>query len=329
MVTITDVADSAGVSRSTAARVLAGTPRNVDPALAARVREAAGRLGYRTNRLARALRNRRTQTIGMLVPDIANPFFPAVVQAVERELRANSLTLLLADSANDVRVEAELLNHLLEHQIDGLLISPCDRIASRQAVQLSAGRIPVVQVDRTVLGGGHFAGVDQARAMEQVVDHLVQLGRRRFAYITPADAISTAHDRLLAFRRAVRNIDSEAQQRVLVGDFSIEWGYQATERLLAAPVAPDAIVCANDLTAVGALQALHVRGVAVPEDVAVTGFDDTLLAVATRPTLTTVRQPLDQLGRAAVDVLQEAIADPQGAPRRRVLHGRLVVRSST
>lgn len=327
-VTIREVAAAAGVSTATVSRVLSGT-ETVNPELASRVQAAAQRLGYRANRVARALRRQSTQTIGLVVPDITNPFFPAVVQAVEGALREAGFSLLLCDAGNDVAIEAELVRNLFDHQVDGLLISACDRIASRQAVRLAASRLPLIQIDRRTLGGMPYVGVDQADAIGQVIDHLRAQGARRYAYITSHPAISTAKERLEAFLHLVRPLDPDVDQRLYLGDFSLEWGHEAASRILASRPLPDAIICANDLNAVGAIRALREHGIDVPGDVPVTGFDDTVLALASRPQLTTIRQPLKDLGREAVAALRAAITDPALPPRSTVLRAELVVRESS
>jgi LacI family transcriptional regulator len=309
-------------------RALSGV-QTVDPDLAARVRATAERLGYRANRVARALRRQSTQTVGLVVPDLTNPFFPAVVQAVERKLRTLGLSLLLCDAGNDVEIEAERVLGLFDHQIDGLLISACDRIASRHAIRFAASRAPLVQIDRRALVDVAFVGVDQADAMRRIVDHLRDQGCRTFAYITPHPEISTAKERLDEFLRCSRPLDPDVGSRVFLGDFSLDWGHQAAARISDAGPLPDAIVCANDVIAIGALQALRERGISVPRDVAVTGFDDTVLAIASEPQLTTVHQPLEELGARAAAALHEAIADPRLPPRSSVLPATLAVRASS
>lgn len=328
MVTIREVAAAAEVSTATVSRVLSGADK-VSPELASRVEAAARRLGYRTNRVARALRRQSTQTIGFVVPDLTNPFFPAFVQAVEGALRQAGLSLLLCDAHNDVAVEAELVRNLFDHQIDGLLISACDRIASRQVVRLAASRLPLIQIDRKAVGDMPYVGVDQAGAVGMVVRHLSAQGCQRYAYITPDPVISTAKERLGEFLRLLRPLDRMVGERIYMGDFSLEWGYEAAQRIIANRPLPDAIICANDLSAVGALQALREHRIRVPDDVTVTGFDDTVLAVATQPQLTTVRQPLEELGREAASVLNAAIADPGLPPRSAMLGAELVIRQST
>lgn len=327
-VTIREVADDAGVSTATVSRALSGV-QTVDPVLAERVRRSAESLGYRANRVARALRRQSTQTIGVVVPDITNPFFPPVIQAVERELRGGGLSLLLCDAGNDVAIESELMRNLFDHQVDGLLISACDLVASQPAIQQAASRTPLLQLGPRAVADLPHVGVDQADAMAQVIGHLTGQGRRSFGYIGPQLDDSTSRERLDQFTGQVRPLDRGAADRVHLGDASVAWGREAAARLLAAGPLPDAIVCGTDAAAVGALQLLREHGVRVPGDVAVTGFDDTVLAEASEPRLTTVRQPLDELGTAAVTALRTAIDAGLPRPSSAVLTAKLMIRGST
>lgn len=327
-VTIREVADAAGVSTATVSRALSGV-QTVDPELVERVRQSADRLGYRANRVARALRRQSTQTVGLVVPDITDPFYPAVVRAIERELRRAGLSLLLCDSGNDPEVEAELLRNLYDHQVDGLLVSACDRTASRPAVQLAASRTPLLQIDQRAVAELPYVGVEQADAMRQVVEHLLGQGCRSFGYLGARPETSAGQERLDGFLAHAKQADPAAADRVQLGDVSVAWGYEATARLLEAGPAPEAIVCASDLAAIGALQALRERGIGVPADVAVTGFDDTVLAVACDPPLTSVRQPLEELGTQAVQELTAAIEAHLPQPRSVLLNADLAVRESS
>lgn len=327
-VTIREVADAAGVSTATVSRALAGV-QTVDPALVERVRQSADRLGYRANRVARALRRQSTQTIGLVVPDITDPFYPAVVRAIERELRRTGLSLLLCDSGSDPEVEAELLRNLFDHQVDGLLVSVCDRTASRPAVELAASRTPLLQIDQRAVPELPYVGVAQADAMRQVVEHLLGQGCRSFGYLGAGPQTPGGQERLDGFLEHAKPADPAAADRVELGDVSVPWGYEAAARLLDAGRRPDAIICSSDLAAIGALQALRERGVSVPGDVAVTGFDDTVLAVASDPPLSSVRQPLEELGTQAVQELTAAIEQHLPQPRSVVLQAGLAVRESS
>ena len=327
-VTIREVADAAGVSTATVSRALAGV-QTVDPELVERVRQSADRLGYRANRVARALRRQSTQTIGLVVPDITDPFYPAVVRAIERELRRAGLSLLLCDSGNEPEVEAELMRNLFDHQVDGLLISACDRTASRPAVELAASRTPLLQIDQRAVAELPYVGVEQEDAMRQVVEHLLGQGCRSFGYLGAAPQTSSGQERLDGFLAHAKPADPAAADRVQLGDVSVAWGYEAAARLLDTGPRPDAIVCSSDLTAIGALHALRERGISVPGDVAVTGFDDTVLAMAGDPPLTSVRQPLEELGTQAVQELTAAIGQHLPQPRSVLLKTDLAVRESS
>ncbi len=327
-VTIREVADAAGVSTATVSRALSGV-QTVDPELVERVRQSADRLGYRANRVARALRRQSTQTVGLVVPDITDPFYPAVVRAIERELRRTGLSLLLCDSGNDPEVEAELMRNLFDHQVDGLLISACDRTASRPAIELSAIRTPVLQIDQRAVAEVPYVGVEQADAMGQVISHLVDQGCRSFGYLGGSTETAAGQERLDGFAEHAKPVDPRAADRVDLGEVSVAWGYEAAARLLAAGPPPDAIVCSSDLAAIGALQALRERGISVPGDVAVTGFDDTVLAVSCDPPLTSVRQPLEDLGTQAVQELTSAIEHHLVQPRSVLLKADLAVRESS
>jgi LacI family transcriptional regulator len=327
-VTIREVADAAGVSTATVSRALSGV-QTVDPELVERVRQSADRLGYRANRVARALRRQSTQTVGLVVPDITDPFYPGVVRAIERELRRTGLSLLLCDSGNDPEVEAELLRNLYDHQVDGLLVSACDRTASQPAVQLAASRTPLLQIDQRAVAELPYVGVEQADAMRQVVEHLLGEGCRSFGYLGARPETSAGQERLDGFLVQAKPADPAAADRVQLGDVSVAWGYEAAARLLDAGPPPEAIVCSSDLAAIGALQALRERGVSVPGDVAVTGFDDTVLAVACDPPLTSVRQPLEELGTQAVQELTAAIEQHLPQPRSVLLKADLAVRESS
>jgi LacI family transcriptional regulator len=327
-VTIREVADAAGVSTATVSRALSGV-QTVDPELVARVRQSAESLGYRANRVARALRRQSTQTVGLVIPDITNQFFPAVVQAVEKELRRGGLSLLLCDAGNDAAVEAELVRNLFDHQIDGLLISPCDLTASRPAIELAASRVPVLQIDQRATAEAPYVGVDQADAMRQVIEHLRDQGCRRFAYIGPGPQVPAAQERFDAFVEQTRAVDPSAAKRTYLGDASVPWGHETATKILADESRPDAIVCGSDQGAVGALQALREQGFDVPGDVALTGFDDTVLALACDPALTSVKQPLEELGTQAVRELTAAIEQHLPQPRSVMLKADLIIRDSS
>ena len=327
-VTLRDVARHAGVHPSTASRVLSGS-RAVRPELEQAVRRAARELDYQVNQIGRALRRQASGMIGVVVPDIDNPFFPAMVQAIDRALHRVDVGLFLCDANNDPEVEADRLRVLLQRQVDGVIISPVHRQLSAKAIQQAAREVVVVQVDRSVAAPTDTVAVDQAQAINLLIDHVVSLGRRRIAFITSAESVSTAAERLAAYRARMAG-DRGALERVYIGDLSLQWGGEVARQMVSAPgPLPDALICANDLIALGAMQQLRWAGVRVPDDVAVAGIDDTPFGRVCEPELTTVRQPVDQIGDEAVAMLFSRQQDPGRAPRRLILSPELIVRRST
>lgn len=327
MVTMQDVARAAGVSVATVSRVLTGA-RAVRPEHEAAVRKASAALGYRMNHVASSLRRQCTNTVGMVVPQIANPFFPGVVQAVEHQLEEDGRALLLCDSRNNVELERQRVHALLDRQVDGLLIIPCDERASAAAVAEAMNAAPTVQVDRYVAEAPtDVVTADQAAGVNAAVAHLHDIGRARLAFVGAAVSSSTGRERRDAFRVACHRLGLRSAVEHL-GDFSIEWGREAALALTAGDT-PDGVVCANDLIAIGVLRGLQGAGWRVPADVAVTGFDDIGFAQVCEPPLTTVRQPLAELGAAALRLLDDRLADRGAAPREDRIIPHLVVRAST
>jgi LacI family transcriptional regulator len=326
-VTQRDVAAAAGVSTATVSRVLAGDAA-ISRAVSERVIAESARLRYRPNRAARALRRQRTQTIGIVVPRLSNPFFPALVEAIEAELHDAGYSLMLCDSHDDPARERERIEMLIDRQIDGLLVIPCDASASVPALEEAlAGGAALVQVDRAVRAvPADRIGVDNELGVARATAYLVSCGRTTIAFVGAEPTVPTAALRLHAFEQALPGGDGG---QVLLGDFSRAWGREAAGRLLAGPARPDAVLCANDLIAFGVLEGLAQAGVAVPDEVAVIGFDDTPFAALTAPPLTSIRQPVEELAAGAVRLLLERMAEPDRAPRRIDVAPELSIRRST
>lgn len=327
-VTLREVAQESGYSVATVSRVLAGT-RTVGAQTERRVRAVAAHLGYRPNQVARALRSRSTGTIGMVLPQITNPFFPALVRAVEHALHSRGRALLIADCDDDPAVEADRVSALLDRQVDALLVIPVHEEHSRVAVRAAAERVPVVQLDRRCgTDVADTVAVDNTAGMTLVLDHLARTGRSRPCFLGSDGTDSAAVERRAAYQGALSARDPEGASRVVLGDFSVEWGRAAAERVW--PDRPDALVCANDLIAVGAMQQLRRIGADVPSQIAVTGFDDVAIASLAEPALTTVRQPVTGLAEEAVRLLDQCLGEQGPRPNHAVrLAPELVERAST
>lgn len=310
-VRIKDVAEAAGVSVATVSRALTGA-RGVRPDHKAAVQAAADRLGYRPHAIAQALRESRTRAIGMIVPRIDNPFFPQLVQAAEERLLREGLTLLLCSAADDPEIEAARIRTLVSRRVDGLLISATSRSASSAAIQDAAGQMPVVQFDQfSPAANTPFVGVDDAAGINLATTALVSAGRSTLGYIGGPDTNWSGWRRVDGFRSWAQRDDPTALGRIRTGAFTREFGLTAARELLTEDL--DGIVCGNDLIALGVLDAAAERNLSVPDDLAVTGFDDISVATVVRPALTTIRQPTTDVIDRAIDLLLDSLRDPAAA----------------
>ena len=258
--TVHDVARLAGVSTASVSRVLSGR-RTVGADVDERVRSAAAELGYQVNAVGRSLRRQSTETVGLVIADITNLFFPSLTKALEDAFAHQGLGLLLADAANDVARERDAVSRLLARQVDALLITPVSRLQSRRTIDEANQRTTVVQLDRRASTKAHYVGMDNSQAVSDVLAHLAELGRTSPVFIGSDPHISTTWERQRAFSRLAPTGD-----RLLTGDFSLDWGRTAT---LERWPDTDALFCADDLIAVGAAEQLRSMGHRLPSPIAV------------------------------------------------------------
>lgn len=332
MASARDVAESAGVSVSTVSRALASTGR-VSPATRDRVVAAAARLGYQPDPTARGLRMGRTHAIGLLVPDLENPYFASVTKGVQARARALGYAVFIVDSEEDATSETELVGELAR-RVDGVLLAS-PRSGDEEVLGL-ASDVPTVLVSREI-GALPSVAVDDHDGVAQALRHLYVLGHRRVAVAAGPVSSWSSERRSEGLRRAAESLDGLTL--VELGTFSpyFSGGFAAADHVLAQDVT--AVVAFNDLMALGMLGRFRDRGVGVPADVSVVGFDDVAVATLVSPALTTVRVPRTRLGRRAVDLLVGAIgselpAGPAAAgarpgPAVDRLPVELVVRGST
>ena len=325
-VTLREVAQVAGVSVATASRALAGRGE-VSPGTRHAVEEASRRLGYQPDPLAAALRTRSTGTVGIVIPQISDWFYPPMVASVEHEFAQRQVGLLLCDSRNDVAVEADRIETLLRRRVDALIVCPVDALASAPALRAASLQVRLMQIDRHALDDIDFVGVDEAQAMAQIAEHISARGARTAVFVGVDPTVSSAQERADGFAAAAKSHGISVAAFVEVVDVEGQTDFTAG-RLLAPHLIkqgrPDAIVCVNDLLAIGVLQGLSDLGVRCPEDIFVTGYDDDVPMAAVLG-LTTVRMPLAELGQEAVRLL----TNESPVPRHVRLRPSLVVRRST
>ena len=317
MATLKDIARAAGVSIATVSNVVNGT-KAATPAVRRRVLAAIEGLGYVPNPHAKTLRTGQSRALGLVVPDLTNPFFPALVQAVETTARARGHVLIVMDAGNDAAREAEALALLASYRVAGVIWVPVD---DRPVPDLP---YPLITVDRAIAGCDAVVS-DHAQGGALIAEHALAQGHRRIALLSGPQQLPSAAARRRGFLEALAGRATVVWEHEV--PFSGDLPPDVTRRL----VRPECslVVCPNDAVAVAVVRRAREVGLLVPADLAVTGFDDVPWADFVDPALTTVRQPLGALGARAVDMLRERIARPERPPRHETLPVELVVRRSS
>jgi LacI family transcriptional regulator len=327
-VTIADVAAHAGVSKTTVSHVLSGN-RPVSSDTRSRVELAIEELGYRPDGIARSLRTRRTHMVALIIPDITNPFYPVLARGLEQELELNGYRAFICNSDGETERELGFLAEVWDRRVDGIVIDSF-HLTHEDVRAVTAERFPVVWI-----GGspepGHIDSVrsDDEHAAYDATMHLIGRGHRAIAMIDGPEGSGAS--RRLGYLRALAEAGLDPVPPTPVrSDWTREAGAEALPRLLDGGSRPTAVFCANDRTAIGVLDAAHDRGVAVPEELAVVGFDDIEEAAMTTPPLTTVANPALETGRTAARLLADRMARTHRGPARTVtLPASLVVRASS
>ena len=328
-VTIKDVAREAGVSLGTASQALRDSPA-VRDATRHRVLAVAKRLRYQPSALARGLVTRRTHTVGLLISDIANPFFIRAVRAVEDVAQKNGYNVILCNTDEDPTKETQYLRVLVEKRVDGIILATT--AGSLQAVRdVRWRRIPLVLFDRELPRVPiDTVKVDSVLGGRLATEHLLGLGHRRIAIIHGPVVRSTGAERLRGYLLALRAAGLRPEPALIrEGNFKQDSGRELARKLLELSPPPTALFCTNNLMTVGAIQTLQERGVRIPADLSLVGYDDMEWWMLTHPPLTTVGQPVYDLGREAMRLLLSQIeSNSRRRPQRVILKPELLTRES-
>ena len=329
MSTIKHVAARAGVSFTTVSHVLNGT-RRVSDSARERVERAIAEMGYAPSAVARALKMSETCILGVLVPNITNPFFAELTRGIEDCCRRTDYSVFLCNSDDDPVRQLRYLQTLLERRVDGLLLAAAAGEASALAKRLAAARVPTVVVDRSIPGlVADLVRVDHQGGAQTAVEHLLSLGHRAIGCLSGPAEFAVSCARVAGWRDAMTQAGIALDPGWLMeGDFSAAAGHGLTRRLLARGDVT-AIFASNDLLAIGALRAAAELGIAVPSALSVVGFDGIDLGAYAYPALTTVGHPIRAMGEAAAAVLLERIAEAPATCREVVLPAQLLMREST
>ncbi|MCQ6561978.1 LacI family DNA-binding transcriptional regulator [Paenibacillus mendelii] len=327
--TIYNVASKAGVSIATVSKVLNKTGR-ISEGTRRRVVEVMEEMGYQPSVIASALTGKSTFTIGMLIPDLANPFFAEVARSAEDRGHELGFNLVMCSTDNDPAKEVDYISLLKQKSVDGIILSTVttnhstvkDILKLNIPVALIARDMPTLAVDTVIVDdfiGGYLAA-----------EHLIELGHRRIAVIAEDMNVMSSSERVRGYRSALEENGLEYDDALVKeSDFTIQGGKLKSGELLDSIHSPTAIFACNDLLAIGAIQAARERGMQLPRDLSVVGFDNTILASIVEPPLTTVAQPMRDMGRHVIDLLIQEIRGLKNQKQRIILVPELVVRGST
>ncbi len=328
-VTIKDIAREAGVSVTTVSRVINNKP-DVSDKTKEKVLKIIDEFNYNPNSVARGLVMQKTHTIGLIIPDISNPFFPDIAKAIEDKAQKLGYSVILFNTDNHLEREKKGVDLFKSKQVDGLVVSLS--LGNEDILKdLKKRNYPVVQIDRAVLNHLYpLISIDNKKSAYEIVQFLIKKGHKKIAHITGDLNTTTARDRLAGYKKALHDFDIEIDEELIIeGDYSKKAGLEGAEKLLKLKNPPTAVFAANDLTAAGVYNAVFAEGLNIPEDIAVAGHDDIDLASLLRPALTTMSQPKYSIGERAVTVLMKMInSDRELKIDDQILSTNLIIRES-
>ncbi|HDQ15231.1 MAG TPA: LacI family transcriptional regulator [Sediminispirochaeta sp.] len=328
-VTIKDIAEQARVSYATVSRAL-NNKYGVDPETRRRVLSVAKELNYRPNAIARGLVSNRSFTLGLILPDVTNPYFPAVAAGIEAGAQERGYSVFLCNTNWDTRRETNYIKLLSERRVDGIIHAPVGNTLNEE----TEGLLPTVYVSNAPKNARQSSVIiDNIRGGYLATKHLIDCGYESVGFVGVSEHETMANnDRLEGYKTAFRRYGKEIKQDYIkFGDFRQETGYKIIQTMIADRSYPQAIFAENDVLAIGILHGIKDMGLRVPDDIALIGFDDISFSAYQEIQLSTISQPKERMGRLAVDLLIDEIesGDAKAAPRRVILEPELIVRKSS
>jgi len=320
--TIYSVAKVAGVSIATVSRVLQGT-RATSPKTRANVLEAVKKLDYVPLQAARSLAVHRHEAHGIIVPDLIGPYYSEMLMGYESAAAELGQSVIIVVAQ---RTEGATRTLRLSSRVDGIVVA--NSTISDDVARSLAARTPVVLLARPPVAGCDAVSAENLQSAQALTEHLLAHGRRRLSFVGDPDGSPDTQQRYLGFTKALATAQTSVIGSIVKVGFRERFGADVAAQVLAYPTLPDALVCANDEVALSTMKALQYRGIRIPDDIAIVGWDDVMTARYVSPGLTTVRQPLYELGRAAATRLYERIAGAATAPKPLILPTELVLRTS-
>ncbi len=331
-ITAEAIAAKLGVSAMTVSRALNGRP-NVDRKTRERVLNAARKYGYTPNHIARSLALRKTQTIGVVVPEISHSFFPEVIRGIEDAVYAAGYHLILTNTAEDDSRELDAIMTLQSKRVDGLLISTAQTVTDHSAYEETIRQgVPIVFFDRVVQNiGATCVSIDDEDCCSRITEHLIGHGYTAIAHLSGPSTVSIGKGRLKGYKKALARHGMKIRPELIVeSGFHEKGGYVAMETLLQLPARerPDAVVAVNDPAAFGAIKAIQEHRLRIPQDIAIVGMTDDIRAELALSPLTTIRQPAYEIGKSAARALIEEIEEKEKPGRKITVQTELAVRKS-
>ena len=326
MSNIRDVAREAGVSVATVSRALSD-PEKVSQASLNKVHSAIDKVGYRPNMLARSFRSAKSYAVVVLVPDITNPFFSQVIRSIEDRAQQKGYAVLLGDTRGIIEREKEYIRRVETRLADGVIQLRPDELNKHSEMPADVACVKACSCESTV---GPRVRIDNRGGSRAVVDYLISLGHRRIGVISGLKDNPHTIDRMAGYLESLEAAGIEFDKSLVAeGDFTTWSGLNSAKQFCAMQNKPTALFCMNDEMAIGAIQTLKQHGLRVPEDISVTGFDDISYARYCDPSLTTVTQPAEEIGKLAMDMLLRLIEGEELAQEENVLPAEFVIRKST
>lgn len=330
-VTIKDIAKYAGVSTATVSMIVNKNDERISSQTRDKVLKVIEEYGYVPNRVASSLVTKKTNTIGLIIPDIVNPFFPEVARGVEDKANDEGYTVILCNSDNVLSKEDAYIEMLQEKMVDGIIFTASSRRTTVSSA-LENVKVPVITVDRSIpnLKKQGKIAVNNELGANDCVKYMIEKGYRKIYHISGPLTSKTARDRYNGYIHAHKeNGISLLPHHLYEGEYTSDWGNEAVDALLKDGHEFDSLFCGNDMIAVGAMKGLKRHGLSVPRDIGVAGFDDVQIAQMVTPELTTVRQPKYDMGYKAADMLFKMINNEQNDQSEYLLSTEMIIRNST
>lgn len=331
-VTLRDVAEAAGVHLSTVSRVLNPTRRKmVSDNVAERVQKIAKEMGYKTNPFAYGLRTKKSNTIGVVVPDLANPIFPPIIRGIENTLRQAGHTTIFADTDEDTEEESVIVERILARQVEGMIMATAHRRNKTSAASLPEN-IPVILVNRGANNSDILSVTnDDFLGAKLAVEHLIKLGHTRIAHLAGPQFLTTGFQRRKGYLAAMKKHGLKPDKELIIpcGAFGFDDGKAGFEKLLEKDIPFTAIFAANDFLALGCYHRMRKRNISCPEEVSIVGYNDMPFSDMFDPALTTVQIDLYKMGQHAAELLLKTLDGQKDSLESKTLVPQLIVREST